>query len=258
MNNILKVLIVMLILLVLINYSFLDKKITGYLILGETGFVERIIDGDTIVINGNSTRLLGVNTPEKGEKYSEDAKEYLEEEILNKTVVLKFTEQRKDLYNRDLAYVFINNKNINLELVRRGFANFYFPSKKDAYYLEFKSAWDECLNSNINLCKKSTHKCAECIVLEEFDYKSEKIILYNKCNFDCNLDSWMIKDEGRKNYIFSKIVLNQNNRITIKTGKGENTENILYWNHKSYIWTKTGDTLFLRDNNGELVLWENY
>jgi len=28
--------------------------------------------------------------------------------------------------------------------------------------------------------------------------------------------------------------------------------------NETYVWTKTGDTMFLRDNEGKLVLWEGY
>jgi len=33
---------------------------------------------------------------------------------------------------------------------------------------------------------------------------------------------------------------------------------ILFWKGKDYVWTSTGDTLFLRDDEGKLVLWEMY
>jgi len=30
------------------------------------------------------------------------------------------------------------------------------------------------------------------------------------------------------------------------------------WKKKDYVWTKTGDSLFLRDSKGKLVLWKSY
>jgi len=30
----------------------------------------------------------------------------------------------------------------------------------------------------------------------------------------------------------------------------------LFWKNEDYVWAKTGDTLFLRDGKGKLVLWE--
>ena len=41
--------------------------------------VRRVIDGDTIVAESRSIRLLGINTPERGEEYYLEAKEFLED-----------------------------------------------------------------------------------------------------------------------------------------------------------------------------------
>ena len=32
----------------------------------------------------------------------------------------------------------------------------------------------------------------------------------------------------------------------------------IFWKRDTYVWTKSGDTLFLRDEKEKLVLWENY
>ena len=71
-------LIVTLIILILFNYSFLDESLENFLIDYEEGVVDRVIDGDTIVINDTTIRMLGINTPERGERYYEEATEFLE------------------------------------------------------------------------------------------------------------------------------------------------------------------------------------
>ena len=80
----------------------------------------------------------------------------------------------------------------------------------------------------------------------------------NKCDFDCNLKDWTIKDEGRKKFNFGEFILEGNGKVKIKVGEGINQKDILFWRGESYVWTSTGDTLFLRDNKGRLVLWKNY
>ncbi|MFH1608378.1 MAG: thermonuclease family protein [archaeon] len=241
-------------LLVLINYNFIDDWLEKSLLAYEIGVVERVIDGDTVVINNESVRLLGINSPEKGEKYYNEAKVFLEEVVLGEEVRLEFGKDRYDQYDRLLAYVYINRKNVNLELVLNGFANYYFLGK-DKHYEDFVDAWKNCVD---NLCKKSVDRCASCIELKEFDYENEIVIFYNKCDFDCELGGWEIKDEGRKKFVFPEFTLKQNKEITIEVGKGENSEGKLYWERDDYVWTDTGDTLFLRDREGGLVLWENY
>lgn len=237
----------LIILLFLVNYSFLDSFVENYFVDYETVFVSRIIDGDTIVSDGKSIRLLGINAPEKGEKFYDEAKEFLETKITNKTVSLRFGKEKYDLYNRTLAYVFYNNMNLNLELVKKGLANYYFPSGKDFYYSGFQGAWLDCLEENINLCEKSEDKCASCIELKELNVKSQEAVFYNSCGFSCDLTDWKIKDEGRKKFVFGDFVLNSGEEIKITADDFE----------ENYVWTRSGDTLFLRDGEGKLVLWEN-
>ena len=57
--------------LITMNYNFFDSLLNKR----ETAVVERVIDGDTFVVNGTSVRLLGMNSPERGEKYYLEAKE---------------------------------------------------------------------------------------------------------------------------------------------------------------------------------------
>ena len=254
-----RLLIILIILLFIINYPFLNKLTEGFLSNYETAYVERVIDGDTIVIeNKTSVRMLGINSPERSELYYDEAKQYLENLVLDKTVKLEFGKEKTDRYNRLLRYVHINNKNINLKLVEEGFANFYFPSGKDRYYKDFEEAWEECIDKNINLCEKSEEKCAECVELKEFNHKKQEIVLYNKCNVHCDLTDWTIKDEGRKKFVFGSFILKSNKEIKIVVGDSEDTNDILFWNNEDYVWTNTGDSLFLRDRKGKLVLWRSY
>jgi len=245
------------ILLFIINYSFLDSLLTNLLDDEETVIVDRVIDGDTIVAENTSVRLLGINSPERGQPYYKEAKEFLEDIVLNKTVVLKFGVERYDRYGRTLAYVFVGKRNVNLELVEKGFANFYFPSGKDVYYNDFKKAWEEC---DINLCERSEDKCVDCIELKEFDYKNEVVIFYNKCDFSCDMTNWGIKDEGRKNFLFPEFVLEKEKEVKIIVSNEEdvNNEDEIFWKRDDYVWTDSGDTLFLRDSKGKLILWRSY
>lgn len=251
-------LILLFVFLFAINYPFLDGITKDFLEDENEIFVSRIIDGDTIVGNNGSIRLLGINTPERGEEYYAEAKEFLEAEIFNRTVQLKFGKEREDLYGRTLAYIFLDGKNVNIKIVENGFANYYFPVGKDVYYAEFQEAWNKCLQSGKNLCEKSKDICSSCIFLKEINPKSDEVIFENRCGFSCNLENWEIKDEGRKKFIFPEFVLEPNKEIKIKTGELENTENILFWKGETYVWTKSGDTLFLRDSEGKLVLWKGY
>ena len=249
---------ILIIILFAINYNFLDKQLVNFFNTEEKISVDRIIDGDTIESNHTSIRLLGINCPEKGEQYYNEAKEFLSSEILNKTIMLKFGKDKQDKYGRTLAYIFLNNENINLKLVENGLANYYFPSGKDGYYSSFADAWKSCIDKNINLCKASDGKCSRCIELKKLDVKEDKMVLYNGCGFECSLTGWTIKDEGRKKFIFPRFNLNADKEVEIIVGNGTNSYSELYWLGEDYVLTSSGDTIFLRDENNRLVLWKSY
>jgi len=244
-------------LLVIINYPIADRLLRNFLLERQQVFVEEVIDGDTIEADGMRIRLLGINSPERGEPFYEEAKSFLEKEILNKSVEIQLGIERKDKYGRVLAYVFYHGKNLNLELVKRGLANPYFPSGQDPSYGDFVRAWEECLSSNFNLCERSSNICSNCILLKNINYDEQEAVLYNECNFDCELTGWQIKDEGRKKFFFPKFVLSAKSSVRIVVGNGENNEGTLFWNGEKYVWTKGGDSFFLRDDKGKLVLWKN-
>lgn len=256
----------LLVLLILILFGLNFKYIDNVFVQtfssesgGEEFVVTRIIDGDTLEIKGNeSVRLLGINTPEKGEFYYSEAKNFLIEETLNKTILLEYGKDKKDLYGRTLAYVFVDGENVNKKLVEEGFANYYFPSGKDKYYLEFVSAWKTCLKNNKSLCETpSNNNCASCVFVRNIDVAYQEVLLENVCDFDCSLNNWSVKDEGRKKYVFKNFIFDARKEIILKVGVGRDDEDTLFWEGEKYVWTKTGDTLFLRDGKGKLVWWES-
>src|SRR3989344_6552922 len=212
-----------------INYNYLDGFIIKNFSNEEYIEVERVIDGDTVVVNGTSVRLLGINAPEKGEKYYAEAKNYTSSLVMDRS--LRTERKGKDLYGRELAYLFYGNININSEIVKKGYANYYFPEGKDNYYDLFVNSWEDCIKRNENLCEKSESLCAECIVLKDFGY-NQNVILYNKCLSDCNLEEWSIKDEGRKKFVFENFIL-----ISYAEAEISNKDF-----NETYVWTKTGDT----------------
>jgi len=113
------ILIVILLFLVLI---FLTDSNLNILNDSEEKIVTKIIDGDTIVVEGGETvRLLGVDCDERGKECYGAAKEYIEKTLLGKTVILEKDSEDKDQYGRSLRHVFVNGKNFEVELVSKGY-----------------------------------------------------------------------------------------------------------------------------------------
>lgn len=228
-------LLALIIILLSVNYPFLDKKVTNFLTTGNTGtaHIQRVIDGDTVVTNSNEhIRLLGINTPEKGEFMYDGAKGFLESLVLNETVTLEFVKNKYDKYNRTLAYVFLEGDNVNVKMVENGYANYYFYDGLDKYSIELKDAWESCVQSNKNLCEKSTNVCSTC-----FSINSNSIT--NTCSFSCEITDWQVKGEGRERFIFSEQIISSgaSSRFALDL-------------------TNSGGSVFLRDADGKLVAWK--
>src|SRR4030065_917928 len=107
-------------------YDYGDAGDSGEVEDGSGMFVKEVIDGDTIVLsNGSRVRLIGINTPEYGMYFFEEAREVLEAIVLEREVSLEKDITDKDKYGRLLRYVYTGNLFVNLEMGKRGFANAY-------------------------------------------------------------------------------------------------------------------------------------
>ena len=92
----------------------------------------KVVDGDTIVLNGEKIRFSGIDTPELKQTciYKNQevicgvfAKMLLIEKIGNKTPVC--ISEGKDIYKRTLAECFIDGESLSSFLVRSGYAFAY-------------------------------------------------------------------------------------------------------------------------------------
>ncbi|MDX6580941.1 MAG: micrococcal nuclease [Solirubrobacterales bacterium] len=94
--------------------------------------ITRVVDGDTVEasIDGRTedVRYIGVDTPESVKPdtpvqcYALPASHFNERLVEGKTVRLEYDAERRDVYGRLLAYVYLGDRFVNAELVRRGFA----------------------------------------------------------------------------------------------------------------------------------------
>lgn len=95
--------------------------------------VRQVIDGDTITVSGIGTvRLLGVDAPEKtggyreSEPYGDAAARFMRTLLNGKQVRLEYDGERKDQYNRVLAYVYLEDGTLaNEAIIKAGFAETY-------------------------------------------------------------------------------------------------------------------------------------
>tara|TARA_B100001996_G_scaffold249504_1_gene193395 strand:- start:82 stop:537 length:456 start_codon:yes stop_codon:yes gene_type:complete len=123
----------------------------------------KVIDGDTIVLNGEKIRFSGIDTPELKQTCLQNdekvncgmsAKILLVKKIGNNTP--KCISEGKDVYKRTLAECFVNGESLSRFLVRSGYAfayrkystkfiedeDFAKTNKLGMWAMEFQYPWD--------------------------------------------------------------------------------------------------------------------
>ncbi|MDA9956279.1 thermonuclease family protein [Candidatus Pelagibacter sp.] len=98
----------------------------------------KVVDGDTIHLNGEKIRFTGIDTPELKQTCIKEgienpcgvtAKKILINKIANNTV--ECISEGKDQYKRILAECFVNNESLSSYLVRSGYAFAYRKYSKN-------------------------------------------------------------------------------------------------------------------------------
>jgi micrococcal nuclease len=95
-------------------------------------YVTRVVDGDTVEVRLDGeiedVRYIGVDTPETVKPgapvdcFGPQASGFNHRLVERRRVRLVFGEERRDVYGRLLAYVYLGDRFVNAELVRRGLA----------------------------------------------------------------------------------------------------------------------------------------
>ncbi len=110
---------------------------------GELVRVNQVYDGDTIRLeDGRRVRYLGINAPEFQEPFYLKAKRFNESLVLGREVRLESDQDRADVYDRILAYVYVGDQMVNAKLVQEGLAHAFFigPRRKhDALFLRLQA-----------------------------------------------------------------------------------------------------------------------
>jgi len=231
-----------------------------------TATVGRIVDGDTIVLaSGDRVRLLGIDAPEKGNYYYNPASERLGELIEGKTVVLESDVTSSDNFGRLLRYVFVDGEFVNLKMVEEGYAFAYVVAPNEKYMNELVEAeerarekqlviWESSVNSNCIEAKINYNAKGD----DTENLNGEYIVFKNKCDYEIDMTDWLAKDEQANNYTFPTFALLSGYTVTLYSGSGTDTGLQLYWDSDKPIWNNDGDTLFLRDGEGKLIIKQSY
>ena len=233
--------------------------------------VASITDGDTLDVRADDgsvfeVRIIGTNTPERGECFADEAARVLAA-LVPPGSRIGMTSDVSDIdqFDRLLRYLWVGSMSINEETVRRGAALSRSYPPDTAMTERFDDAQAAAKEAGLGLWSPTTcgprAEATLGIVEMMFDapgndndnLNGEWIAIRNEGETSVDLTGWGIKDESASHrYEFPvSFTLLPGETVTVRTGCGADFDTDLYWcNQGSAVWNNDGDTAFLLDPSG--------
>jgi len=228
--------------------------------------VKRVVDGDTIVLDdGRHVRYVGINTPECGEPFWGEAKDYNARKVEGKVVTLKFGQITEDKYGRILAYVTVGEDMVNAHLLKAGWAHL-FVLEPITYYDYFRRLQEEARARGLGIWGKNgftgplkiTRLNANAEGDDRYNLNGEYVRICNISPSDQDLKGFSLSDREGHRYIFPRAFLRPGYTALLLTGAGRDIvtgadQLSFYWDSPYPIWNNKGDQASLRDPQSQLI-----
>ena len=233
--------------------------------------VASITDGDTLEVTlpdgaGQTVRLIGVNTPESGECWADEAALALQTLVpVGSDVGLTIDISDRDQFDRLLRYLWVGSMSVNEELVRRGagISRRYPPDTGMADRFESAQAAANAASLGLwapDACGPAADADLSIVELvadatgdDNENLNGEWVQVHNDGANLVDMSAWGVKDESASHrYVFpTGFTLAPGESVTVYTGCGDDFGTDLYWCAVgSAVWNNDGDTAFLTDPNG--------
>ena len=232
-----------------------------------------VTDGDTIDvrIDGRveTVRLVGINSPERGECLADEAGRWLRDRVEGRGVDLVRDVSDRDQYGRLLRYVELDGADVGVELVRAGLAlaREYPPdtARSAEYQIVQRAAedagagmWaaDACGGGGTGADVAISEVRFDADGDDNVNLNDEWVRITNRGGSAVDLSGWVLNDTSATHrYSFPDgFVLGAGASVTVRTGCGTDSATDLHWcNEGSAVWNNSGDTAFLLDPAGAIV-----
>lgn len=221
--------------------------------------VTEVVDGDTFYLgNGDKVRMLGINTPESGRPYAQEATDFLTNMILGKEVTLVNDSKNpdSDSYGRLLAHVYVNDTLVNYEIIKAGLAFSYPYTSGTDFHTEYEKAQAFASSNTVGLWTESSYN----FTIDHIEFNpegseadGEYLVLTNGENYNVSMVGWLLQDEAAQTAYEFNFTITNNTSIRIYTGEGVDNSTTLYWGWYQGIWNNSGDFAIIQDENGHMV-----
>lgn len=238
--------------------------------------VREVIDGDTLRVTSadveETVRLVGVNAPEHGECWADEATTALATLVADRPVTLVRDVSDRDRYGRLLRYVAgPDGADVGGLLIDAGhaIARTYPPdtardadyrARQEAAVSAGRGAWarDACGAGAASAIDSGTiliEVHADAAGDDAANLNDEWVRLTNVGDQPLDLDGWTVRDESSSHrYRFDGLVVPPDGSVTLRSGCGVDTATERHWCVSgSAIWNNGGDTVFLLDPQGNVV-----
>jgi endonuclease YncB( thermonuclease family) len=227
--------------------------------------VKSVYDGDTILLeDGRKVRYLGINAPEFQEPFYLKAKRFNESLVLGQEIRIEFDQERGDLYDRVLAYVWVRDQMVNARLVQEGLAHAFFIGISRKHNAQFLRLQAEAKQRKVGIW--SARGRARDLKITSVhpvdparpDPYAPYVRITSLGNATIRLAGYVLANEGGQRYIFPDVSLEPGYTVIVG-GKGgtDGVDNsgqlIVHWTAQGSVWDPREDTAFLTDASGSLV-----
>jgi len=248
-----------------------NKQGEGFLALAAPATAEEFVrvksvyDGDTILLeDGRKVRYLGINAPEYLEPFYLKAKRFNESLVLGQEIRIEFDQERGDLYDRVLAYVWLGDQMINARLVQDGLAHAFFIGISRKHNAQFLRLQVEAKQRKVGIWS-ARGRARELKITSVHpvhparpDPYAPYVRITSLGNATIRLAGYVLANEGGQRYIFPDLSLEPGYTVIV-AGKGgiDGVDNsgqlIVHWTAQGSVWDPREDTAFLTEASGSLV-----
>ena len=231
--------------------------------------VTRHVDGDTFEVrienpppgpgSSEKVRLIGIDTPESGEPWAEDALRHVVSRVGTEPVYLAFDFRRRDRFDRLLAYVYLPDGTLlNADLIAAGLARVYRRDKTAYFFAQFERLETDARGRRRGVW--TDHPGGIVILFICNAGLAEHALLSNDSSVAVDLSGWRIEDDDRSSLtIPDAITLAPHETLAICSGAGCVGKPQAHLQlSKQNIWGNDGDTAFLFDADGRQVASFSY